>query len=400
MATKLQNFQTTPTVEGTRMVHKTNSAVLSVNPPLTGPEAIAHAVSKLDLAKLKEEHMGYIKAGKVSKRSRAVHVLNTIEGLERNELTPSDLLIGAVPVIPPVFRPFSIVSDVFIPGDSNELYRDLFDVRKNYERTTEMYGDTEPTKKARLMLYDSVKALFGFSEPVKEKTRQRGVSGFLKQVTGVSPKMSFFQRKLISKPVDSVGRSTIVIDPELSLDEIGVPEEIAWTSYAPYIQRRLVRLGMSGADALRNLKERSPEAKKALDLEIKERPVVYSRAPAWHKFNVIAGKPKIIPGEAIAINPFIGTGFNADFDGDQVNIHVPSHPDAVQEAYERLMPSKMLHSIREPDKVIPVPKHEMILGLHTAMARPPAKVHKFPNEQAAIAAVKSGAIPLSDEVVW
>lgn len=286
-------------------------------PPTTGPGAIAHALSKINLEGLRQKHLDIIKSGAKSKRAKSVHALNAIEGLSRNNLTPDKLMISSVPVIPPSFRPFSVLGSTFVSGAANELYRDLFQYRDMYKETADLLGD-KGASQARLDLYDTARALYGYGEPIAPKTKQRGVAGFLKQITGAHAKESFVQRKLLSKTQDSVSRGTISVNPDLSLDEIGVPLSMAWVMYAPYIQRRLVQNGMSPTDALRNVKDRSDFARRALDQEVGKRPVIYSRAPSWHKFNVLAGKPKLIDGDTIAVNPLITTGAGADFDGDQV----------------------------------------------------------------------------------
>lgn len=367
------------------------------NVPLTGPAAIQHALSKINLDGLREKHLQVIKSGAKSKRTKSVQALNAIEGLKRNNLTPDKLLVQNVPVIPPVFRPFSVVGNTFVPGDANELYRDLFQYKDIHNETEAILG-AKGAAQAKLDLYDTVKALYGYGTPIAPKTKQRGVAGFLTQVTGTNPKYSYFQRKLISKPQDSVSRGTIAVDPDLSLDEIGVPLDMAWTMYAPYIQRRLVQNGMSPASALQNIKDRTDYARKALDKEVTERPVIYSRAPSWHKFNVLAGRPKLIEGNTIAINPLVTTGLNADFDGDAMNLHVPSQHDAVDEAWKKLMPSKMLFSIRNQDQVVPIPKQELILGLYTANRRDAKAKHTFATEEEALKAIRNGSVNLSDEV--
>jgi DNA-directed RNA polymerase subunit beta' len=195
-----------------------------------------------------------------------------------------------------------------------------------------------------------------------------------------------------------VARGVITIGAELGLDQIGIPSDTAWPMYAPYVQRRLVQSGMSMSDALKNVKGRTAHAKKMLDLEMKSRPVRYSRAPSWHKFNVIAGHPTIVEGSNIRINPFVTSGMNADFDGDQINLHVPASAAAVSEAYEKLLPSKMLFSIRDQERVQPLPKHEHVLGLYAANARPARQVHKFPDHASAMKAIHAGDISLQDEV--
>jgi DNA-directed RNA polymerase subunit beta' len=370
---------------------------MTTDTPLTGPNAIAHALRRLDLDKLEAEQKEIIKRKLKSKRPRAIKILNTIEGMRRNKMKPSEFMINNVPVIPAVFRPFSVVGDSFVPGDANELYKDLFELKSAYADERKALG-LRGSGESRLALYDTVKALYGYGEPVKAKTRQRGVSGFLKKITGTSPKFGFVQRKLLSKPQDNVSRGTIAVDPELSLDEIGVPEEQAWTIYAPYIQRRLVRSGYSPKEAILAVRGRDKRAKYMLDQEVLERPVIYSRSPSWHKFNVVAGRPKLIAGNTIAISPLVTTGLNADFDGDAIHLHVPSQDSAVKEAWEKLMPSKMLFSARQADKVIPEPKQELILGLYTAQHRPAKKKWQFPDEKSALQAVQAGSVPMSDEI--
>ena len=226
-------------------------------------------------------------------------------------------MIRSVPVIPPAFRPYAVAGNTFVPGDANELYRDLIQLRDAHDEAHAMLGDAG-TQDTKLALYDSVKALTGYGEPVLPKTKQRGVSGFLKTITGSSPKLGFVQRKLLSKPQDSVARGVVTPDPDLGMDEVGIPKDMAWTMYAPYIQRRLVTsLGMSPGDALDHVTTKSDYATKALEKEIQVRPVIYSRAPSWHKFNVLAGHPKLVDGDSIKINNMVTTGQNCDFNGDE-----------------------------------------------------------------------------------
>lgn len=365
-------------------------------PPLTGPEAIQFALQNLDLDQAQTDAMSVVKRKLKSKRPDAVKVLGYIDGLKRMGYKPEELMLTRVPVIPPNFRPYSVAGETFVPGAANELYRDLINLIGVHSELQEKLGAGSGFN--RLNIYDAVSALYGYGEPTSPKTRERGISGFLKQVTGTNPKFSFFQRKMLSKDQDYVGRSVIGVDPDLGLDEIGVPDDMMWTLYAPYIQRGLVRSGMSPEEALRAIRDRTQPAERMLDAQAKARPVMYSRAPSWHKFNVIAGYPKRIKGDMIRINPLVTTGLNADFDGDTLNVHLPSMPEAVQDAKEKLMPSKMLFSIKDRNKVLPVPKQEFIMGLFNAQRRPAKKAHVFPDEASALAAIKAGQVALSDEV--
>lgn len=283
--------------------------------PRTGPEAILHALGQIDADKIEAEAKADLATHKRSLRSNAVKKLRIVEGLRRNSISPSDFMITKVPVLPAKYRPFAAQGGTLIPGDANVLYKDLFDVKEAHDEERKMFGD-KLAGQSRLALYDAVKAVYGYGDPVKPKTRSKDVTGFLKKITGTTAKHSFFQQKMISKTMDNVGRSTIVVNPDYSIDDIGVPKDMAFTMYAPYIQRRLKRMGYSDAEALRHTKERTQAAEHALEKEMEVRPVLSSRAPAWHAFSIVAQKPKLIDGDAIAINPYITTGLNADFDGD------------------------------------------------------------------------------------
>ena len=364
-----------------------------LNVPTTGPEAIAAALSTYSVNDIEKEAVDILKSGKKSSRGRGVKLLRYVKGFK-----PADYIIRNVPVIPPKFRPFSVIGDAFVPGAANELYRDLFSVLDSYKEIKDTFGD-ELSNDSKLNIYDSIKAVYGHGKPVLPKTRFRGVSGFLQQVIGNNSKHSFFQRRAVSKPVDFTSRGVIGVNPDLDLDQIGVPKSMALKIYSPYIQRELVRRGMSRHQALKSVVDERSDAMDALEEIIKERPIVYSRAPAWHKYNVTAGYPKLIDGDTIMINPLVTTGHNADFDGDTMNLHVPSLSEGVEDAKEKLMPSKMLFSIKERNKVVPSPTQELILGLYTAQHRPAKAKHIFNSEEEVLQALDQKKINLSDEVV-
>jgi hypothetical protein len=370
-----------------------------VAPPLprSGPEGLQAALAALNLDEMEQKARDVLRSGKISKKRDAIQMLHAINGLKRNQLRPEQLVISRVPVLPPVFRPYSQAGDTFVPGDANELYGDLLSMRDAYREHREAFGE-EASSDAYMGLYDAVRASYGYGDPVNPKTRERGVSGFLKQVTGTSPKFSFAQRRLFSKPVDSVSRGVITVNPDLDLDEVGIPRENAWTMFKPYVQRTLVRNGMRPSEALRAILERNEFANRALEKEVAHRPVLYSRAPAWHKYNAIAGYAKLVDGDMVEINSMVGTGLNADHDGDTINVHVPSLDESVQEAKDKLLPSKMLFSIRERGKVIPVPKHETIWGAYEAASATAHKTHKFDNEADALRAVKEGRVGAADDI--
>ena len=295
---------------------------LDISPfPTTGPESIAFALDNIDLEDQEKEAHATIKKGLKTKRPDAIKKLGYIQGFKRTGIHPRDLMLTRVPVIPPSFRPFTIAGSTFVPGDANELYRDLVNIKDVHGQLAQNLGPAAAAEN-RLNVYDAVAALYGYGEPTSPKTKERGVTGFIKKICGTSPKWSYAQSKMIAKDMDYVGRSVIGVDPELSLDEIAIPDEMAWKTFAPYIQRRLVRAGMGPADAVRHIQDRSSMAAKHLDMEMLERPVIYSRAPSWHKFNIIGGWAKRIPGSSIMINPLVTTGLAGDFDGDSGRFYI------------------------------------------------------------------------------
>lgn len=292
-----------------------------IDPANTGPEAIYRRLAEIDLDTMENEARELIASGKKTKREKGIKMLNAISGLKRNEINPSELMITRVPVLPTRFRPFITMGDTFIPGDANELYRDLIYMNDGYREARETLGD-DGVRDMNPILYNYVKALYGYGDSPSPKTREAGVSGYLQKILGSSPKESFFQRKMISKTQDTVGRSVISIDPDMNIDQVGIPWDIAWKMYGPYVERRLVKKrGMSPADAIKAVRDRTETAKRELIREADPadggRPVVYSRAPAWHRQSVLAGWPKFVESDSIFVNPFVTDGLNADFDGDQ-----------------------------------------------------------------------------------
>lgn len=375
-----------------------NAAVIGEpDAPHTGPAALAAALADVDLDALEAKQHEILRSGKVSKRKDAVKTLHAIAGLKRNNASPKDLLIQRVPVIPPAFRPYTAMGTTFVSGSANELYKDLFDMRDAFEASRKALGDRNVAGERRA-LHDAVKAVYGFGPPVTSKSQQRNVPGFLQQIVGNQAKFGWVQRKLLSKTQDQVARGVITPNPDLSIDEVGVPEDMAWSMYQNFLRRRLVRQGMPRLQALEHIKMRTPVARQALDKETEERWVIYSRSPAWHRQNVISGKVKLVKGNTIQISPMVAAGLNADYDGDQMNIHVPATDESLEEARTILRPSRMVFSIKDQERIVPELKHEQVLGLYAATQRPAKAVHRFASQEEALKAIRQRKISLSDDV--
>lgn len=363
---------------------------------MTGPEAIENALKNIDLDALEAEQKQLLRKGSKTARPKAVRILNIIQGMRRNETHPKDLMLRAVPVIPPKFRPFSVAGGTFIAGDANEHYKDVMEFKRLYDRTEKSLG-REATGAVYKDLNDSVRAAYGFGDSPNPKTRARSTKGFFEQVAGTSPKYSWVQYKLLSKPVDNAGRATIIPDADLGLDEIAIPHDIAWGNYGEHVQARLVRGGMAPAAAFTHVRDRTDKAMHALKQEMEDRPGVLTRSPAWHKFNILGVYPKLTDGDAIKINTYAAAPLSGDFDGDACTFHAYSSKDAVNDIKEKLMNSQQLWSIKNMDKVVPVPKHEQIVGLSSADWNGGGK-HVFPDHDSAMAAIKRGTVKLGDDI--
>jgi DNA-directed RNA polymerase subunit beta len=282
----------------------------------TGPQAVQEALARLDVAKEVRLARQEIASGGATRRDAAIKKLRLLKGAEATGVHPRDWVITKVPVLPPLFRPVSVMGGSGLPlvADINLLYRDLFEANKNLK---DLAGRVDDVAAEREAVRAAVKAVVGLGEPVSAKNRERRVKGALEAVLGSSPKFSYLQGRLLGKPVDLVGRSVITPNADLDMDEVGIPESAAWEVYRPFVARRLARKGMTPLEALKQVQAQSPLAKKALYEEAQERPVIIDRAPVLHRYGMIAQWPRLVPGHTMQMNPFTLKGLGADFDGDQ-----------------------------------------------------------------------------------
>lgn len=283
----------------------------------TGTKAIYNALSDIDIDKDLEQAKQDFKYGPKSKKQQVLNRIMALDGLKNNRMKPEEFMITKVPVIPPKFRPYSIMGkDTFLPGDANELYQDVINMAHTQGEILQELGPDEADKNVP-NVYKSLKALYGYGEPASRKLKQRGVSGFLQKLIGGTSKFSQWNRNVISKPVDFSARGVIDANPEISMDELGIPYEMGFEIYSPYIQRELVKRGLSPKDALQNIKDQTKMAKDALQAVVDGgRWITASRAPSWHKFNVLGFKPVFHEGKNILLPPVVSSGLGADFDGD------------------------------------------------------------------------------------
>ena len=371
----------------------------------TGPKAIAKALDNINLDKEIEQARVQYKSGKASARDQAVRKLGYLKSAQKLNLHPREWVLDKVPVLPPAFRPVSVMGDSGIPlvADPNYLYKEVLDARKNYEDLAKHVGEDDLGPE-RLAVYHAFKAVTGLGDPVHPKLQEKGVKGVLKSIFGTSPKFGTVQRKLISSTVDSVGRAVITPNPDYDMDTVGLPEKQAFDVYRKAIVRRLKRKGMPIRDALHHVKEKTDLAREILMKEMEERPVYINRAPVLHKFGIMAFKPKLVKGDTLQVSPLIVSGFNADFDGDAMQFHVPGTDEAVREAYERLLPSRSLLSPADFKSPVHKPGQQYLAGLfhasrkHEKKTKFPQRPRVFRNRKDAMEAYARGEISADTDV--
>lgn len=363
-----------------------------------GPSGIVRALREYDVSRELQRAREDFADSRKTVRDEAARRLAYLKALERTGQTPADWVVEAVPVLPPSFRPVrrQTPQSPLTVGDLNILYGEL--LRTN-QALRELSGRVGDLGDERLAVYDAVKAVFGLGDPVNPRSRTQGVKGVLRQIFGESSKYSLVQQKLLGTPVDLSARGVVLPNPDLSMDEIGIPEGVAWDLYQPLVVRRLVRRGLPRVEALRRVSRRDAMAKTALEEELQDRPVVVTRYPVLHKYNTMAFRPRLTPGSSIHVSPIVVKGFNMDFDGDQVSLHVPLSEAAVQESFDKLLPSRNLYSISDYRSPMYLPGMEFQGGLYYASTadeqNPPVQ---FRTRADAIAAYRAGQLRMGTRV--
>lgn len=336
---------------------------------ITGGKAFEKLLSQVDKEeKLKEFTEAARKAKAPSALNKANHGIRYVEALKRFKLEPKDAyVLKKVPVLPPIYRPIYALPDGNLHTSSvNYLYRDLGLASQKLKALNKIeYMPEDAKQELRKDIYQGTAAVQGLANPITFYPKTRPVRGIIEEIKGVhgqGSKTGFFQKHVLRREQDLVGRGTIIPEPKLGIDEVGLPEEMAWTVFRPFIIRDLVGQGYKAVDADKQVDERSFIARKALETAMNERPVLLNRAPSLHKFSIMAFKPKIMSGRAIKIPPLVVKGFNADHDGDTMHVHVPIMPKAVTEA-QGMVPSKHLFN-PGTGNIMVAPSQEAAIGLY------------------------------------
>jgi DNA-directed RNA polymerase subunit beta len=365
----------------------------------SGPSALAKALDKVDLDRSILLARAAIKNGTKGDKDAAVRRLGYLKSAKDRGLHPRQWMLKRAPVLPPQFRPVSVMGENSVPlvADPNFLYKELIEANSNLQEMRGSVGDDVGDE--RLAVYNAFKAVTGLGDPITQESKDKNVRGILKNVFGSSPKFGTMQRKLLGSTVDNVGRAVITPDPSLDMDSVGLPEDRAFEVYQRFIVRRLKRKGMPITQALRHAKDKTELARQMLLEEMEERPVIINRAPVLHRFGIMAFKPRLVKGSTLQVSPLIVGGFGADFDGDAMNYHVPTDEEARKEALAKMLPSRQLLSPADFKTPVHQPGQEYVGGLYQATtARSKRPVRTFRNQSDAVKAYRRGEIAVDDRI--
>ena len=330
---------------------------------MMGAEAIKKLLQQLDLEKLSVELRNELRDASGQKRMRLIKRLEVVESFRLSGNKPEWMIMDVVPVIPPEIRPMvQLDGGRFATSDLNDLYRRVINRNNRLKRLLELGAPDIIVRNEKRMLQEAVDAL------IDNGRRGRPVTGpnnrALKSLSDMlKGKQGRFRQNLLGKRVDYSGRSVIVVGPDLKIWQCGLPKEMALELFKPFVMKRLVKDGLaSNIKSAKKMVERAKtEVWDVLEDVIKGHPVMLNRAPTLHRLGIQAFEPKLVEGRAIRLHPLVCTAFNADFDGDQMAVHVPLSAEAQAEA--RLLMLSANNLLKPQDgKPVTVPSQDMVLG--------------------------------------
>jgi len=340
-----------------------------------GAEAIKYLLEELDLDKMSEELRKELHSLSTQKKVRAIRRLEVVEAFRKSGNSPAWMVMDVVPVIPPELRPMvQLDGGRFATSDLNDLYRRVINRNNRLKRLLDLGAPDIIVRNEKRMLQEAVDAL------IDNGRRGRPVTGPgnrpLKSLSDMlKGKQGRFRQNLLGKRVDYSGRSVIVVGPELKLHQCGLPKEMALELFKPFVMKKLVSSGVAHniKSAKRMVERARPEVWDVLEDVIKEHPVLLNRAPTLHRLGIQAFEPVLTEGRALKLHPLACTAYNADFDGDQMAIHLPLSAEAQTEA--RILMLAANHILAPKDgKPIIVPTQDMVLGsYYLTIIRPGAK---------------------------
>ncbi len=364
-----------------------------------GAEAIKELLRQVDVDKLSEELREKMKVDpSLQKRIKFAKRLKVLEAFRKSGNKPEWMILDVIPVLPPELRPLvPLDGGRFATSDLNDLYRRVINRNNRLKKLMELHAPDVIVRNEKRMLQEAVDALFdnGRRGRVLRGTNNRPLKSLSDTLKG---KQGRFRQNLLGKRVDYSGRSVIVVGPELKLHQCGLPKKMALELFKPFIYHKLEAAGH--CTTIKQAKE-LVEAQESivwdiLEDVIREHPVLLNRAPTLHRLGIQAFEPVLVEGKAIRIHPLVCTAFNADFDGDQMAVHIPLSPEAQVEASVLMLSS---HNILSPANGYPlaVPTQDMVLGIYyMTKAKPKAKGEgrAFGSSDEVIMALEAGEVEL------
>jgi DNA-directed RNA polymerase subunit beta' len=331
-----------------------------------GAGAFYDILQDMELDKLSIELWNEVRTSRSKQRKKkATKRLRVVEALRQSGNRPEWMILTILPVIPPDLRPMvQLDGGRFATSDLNDLYRRVINRNNRLKRLLELGAPDVIVRNEKRMLQEAVDSLIDNSQRGRALSR-RGRRELKSLSDMLKGKKGRFRRNLLGKRVDYSGRSVIVIGPKLKLHQCGLPKTMALELYRPFVISRLVKYNYASnvKSAKRIIEREKPEVWEVLEEVIQERPVLLNRAPTLHRLGIQAFEPQLVEGKAIQIHPLVCTAFNADFDGDQMAVHVPLSERAVKEARELMLSTR---NLLKPADGAPIvgPSKDMVLGIY------------------------------------
>jgi len=364
-----------------------------------GAEAIKELLKRVDVEKLADELREKMKADpSLQKRIKFAKRLRVVDSFRKSGNKPEWMILDVIPVLPPELRPLvPLDGGRFATSDLNDLYRRVINRDNRLKKLMELHAPDVIVRNEKRMLQEAVDALFdnGRRGRVLRGTNNRPLKSLSDTLKG---KQGRFRQNLLGKRVDYSGRSVIVVGPELRLHQCGLPKKMALELFKPFIYHKLEVAGHCTTikQAKEMVEQQDPIVWDILEDVIREHPVLLNRAPTLHRLGIQAFEPVLVEGKAIRIHPLVCTAFNADFDGDQMAVHIPLSPEAQIEAAVLMLSSR---NILSPANGLPlaVPTQDMVLGIYyLTKAKPGAKGEgrAFGSTEEVLLAVEAGEVEL------
>ena len=366
-----------------------------------GAEAIKKLLEEIDCEQLSHDLREELKSASGQKKAKIVKRLEVVEAFRQSGNKPSWMIIDILPVIPPEIRPMvQLDGGRFATSDLNDLYRRVINRNNRLKRLIQLSAPDIIVRNEKRMLQEAVDSL------IDNGRRGRAVTGANSRARKslsdmLKGKQGRFRQNLLGKRVDYSGRSVIVVGPELKMYQCGVPKEMAIELFRPFVMKKLVEDGVANniKSAKKMVDRQKPEVWDALDVVIKEHPVLLNRAPTLHRLGIQAFEPVLVEGRALKLHPLACTAYNADFDGDQMAIHVPLSAEAQAEA--RILMLSVNNLLRPQDgHPHSIPTQDMVLGSYylTYVREEEGTGMAFSTPEEALMAYQAGAVTLHSPI--